>query len=89
MTNLRSFRSPSFLYPNGAFLKTNTVELAIHITNSETEFKKQLKEQGINAVVRRNESGRIYGIMFIDHESRSVWNASQLDRNLSANRFND
>lgn len=26
---------------------------------------------------------------FIDHESRSVWNGSQLDRNLSANIFND
>ncbi len=67
----------------------NTIELAIHTTNSETDFKKQLVEQGINTVVRRNDSGRIYGITFIDHESRSVWNGSQLDRNLSANVFND
>ncbi|MGV0752069.1 conjugal transfer protein MobB [Empedobacter brevis] len=67
----------------------NTVELAIHTTNSETEFKKQLVEQGINTVVRKNDNGRIYGITFIDHESRTVWNASQLDRNLSANVFND
>ncbi|MDV4131441.1 relaxase [Elizabethkingia anophelis] len=67
----------------------NTIELAIHTTNSETEFKKQLVEQGIITVVRRNESGRIYGITFIDHESRSIWNGSQLDRNLSANLFND
>ena len=67
----------------------NTIELAIHTTNSETEFKKQLAEQGINTVVRRNDSGRIYGITFIDHESRSVWNGSQLDRSLSANTFND
>jgi len=67
----------------------NTIELAVHTTNSEMEFKKQLTEQGINTVVRRNNSGRIYGITFIDHESRSVWNASQLDRNLSANVFNE
>jgi hypothetical protein len=67
----------------------SAVELAIHTTNSEMEFKKQLVEQGINMVVRRNESGRIYGMTFIDHESRSVWNGSQLDRNLSANLFND
>src|SRR5690606_386711 len=67
----------------------NTVELAIHTTNSETEFKKQLVEQGVNTVVRRNDSGRIYGITFIDNGSRTVWNASQLDRNLSANVFND
>lgn len=67
----------------------NTVELAIHTTNNESEFKKQLTEQGINTIVRRNNEGRIYGITFIDHESRSVWNGSQLDRNLSANVFND
>ncbi|OPC52571.1 conjugal transfer protein MobB [Elizabethkingia bruuniana] len=67
----------------------NTVELAIHTTNNETDFKKQLTEQGINTVVRRNSEGRIYGMTFIDHESRSVWNASALDRSLSANMFND
>ncbi len=32
----------------------NTVELFIHTTYNETEFKKQLVEQGINTVVRRN-----------------------------------
>ena len=68
--------------------KKNTVELAIHTTSNETDFKKQLTEQGINTVVRRNSEGRIYGMTFIDHESRSVWNGSQLDRNLSANVFN-
>ncbi|MCY1660560.1 conjugal transfer protein MobB [Chryseobacterium sp. SL1] len=67
----------------------NTVELGIHTTSNETDFKKQLVEQGINTIVRKNESGRIYGMSFIDHESRSIWNGSQLDRNLSANVFND
>ena len=67
----------------------NTVQLAVHTTNSETEFKKQLIGQGINTIVRRNDSGRIYGVTFVDHESRSVWNGSQLDRSLSANTFND
>ncbi len=67
----------------------NTVELGIHTTSNETDFKKQLTEQGINTIIRRNNEGRIYGITFIDHESRSVWNGSQLDRNLSANVFND
>ncbi|OYX27687.1 MAG: relaxase [Flavobacteriales bacterium 32-35-8] len=67
----------------------NAVELAIHTTGNEMEFKKQLVEQGINTVVRRNNEERIYGMTFIDHESRTVWNGSQLDRNLSANVFND
>ena len=67
----------------------NTIELAIHTTSNEAEFKKELTEQGINTVIRRNNEGRIYGMTFIDHESRTVWNGSQLDRNLSANVFND
>jgi len=67
----------------------NTVELAMHTTSNEIEFRKQLTEHGINTIVRRNDNGRIYGVTFIDHESRSVWNGSQLDRNLSANVFND
>ena len=74
--------------PARAVLK-NAIQLAVHTTNSETEFKKQLAEQKIHTFVRRNESGRIYGITFIDNGSRSVWNGSQLDRNLSANLFNE
>lgn len=65
------------------------IELAIHTANSETDFKKQLVEQGINTIVRKNESGRMYGIIFIDRESRSVWNGSQLHRNLTENVLND
>lgn len=71
------------------FVLKNTIELAINNTNSETDFKNQLVEQGINTVVRRNNEGRIYGITFIDNESRTVWNGSTLDRKLSANVFND
>src|SRR5690554_4778933 len=74
--------------PAKALLK-NTVETALNISTNETEFKRQLVEQGINTVIRRNDEGRIYGITFIDHESRTVWNGSQLSRNLSANTFND
>ena len=65
------------------------IESAMQTASNESEFKKKLLEQGINVVVRRNAEGRIYGITFIDHKSRSVWNGSQLGRNLSANVFND
>lgn len=74
--------------PARAILK-NTIEATMHIATGEAEFKKQLIEQGINTVVRRNDEGRIYGITFIDHESRTVWNGSALDKNLAANVFND
>ena len=74
--------------PAKSILK-NTCESVLAITNSEIEFKKQLAKQGINIVVRRNDEGRIYGVTFIDHESHSVWNGSQLGKNLSANFFNE
>jgi len=74
--------------PTRAVLKS-TIEVAMHTANDEADFKKQLLEQGINTVVRRNDEGRIYGITFIDHESRTVWNGSALGKKLSANVFND
>ncbi len=74
--------------PSKDILK-NSIEVAMHTTNNETYFKKQLLDQGVNTIVRRNDQGRIYGMTFIDHESRTVWNGSQLSKNLSANVFND
>ncbi|MBD3905396.1 relaxase/mobilization nuclease domain-containing protein [Chryseobacterium sp. Ch-15] len=67
-------------------LKT-TVETAVKTSNSEATFKKQLLEQRIAVVIRKNDQGRIYGITFIDHISKSVWNGSQLSKDLSANSF--
>lgn len=67
----------------------SAVTMALQSTNNEHDFKKHLSEQGINVVVRRNDTGRIYGITFIDHNSRSVWNGSRLEKELSANTFND
>lgn len=65
------------------------VAIALKSTDNEHDFKKQLGEQGINVVVRRNDTGRIYGITFIDHNSKVVWNGSRLAKELSANTFND
>ncbi|HSD09301.1 conjugal transfer protein MobB [Flavobacterium sp.] len=74
--------------PSKASLKT-TIEKSLQTASDEREFKKRLLERGINTVVRRNTEGRVYGITFVDHASKSVWNGSQLGKNLSANVFND
>ncbi|WP_313101610.1 conjugal transfer protein MobB [Epilithonimonas sp.] len=73
--------------PSKLILK-RTIETAITTSNSEYSFIMQLREQGIATVLRKNEQGRIYGITFIDHPSKSVWNGSQLSKELSANVFN-
>ncbi|OIV40642.1 conjugal transfer protein MobB [Flavobacterium johnsoniae] len=65
------------------------VTIAVQSTSDEEAFKKQLREQGINVVARRNDTGRIYGITFIDHNSKTVWNGSRLGKEFSSNTFND
>lgn len=65
------------------------VNIALKSTRDEQSFKKQLGEQGINVVARRNDTGRVYGISFIDHNSKTVWNGSRLGKELSANTFNN
>jgi len=58
-------------------------------TNNESDFKRQLAQHHIDTIIRRNEKGRIYGVTFIDHHSKTVWNGSRLAKELSANNFND
>ncbi|SUX48954.1 conjugal transfer protein MobB [Chryseobacterium indoltheticum] len=65
-----------------------TVTLVMKSQANEIDFKNKLKEMGVNTVVRRNASERIYGITFIDHQSKSVWNGSRLGKEFSANAFN-
>ena len=40
-------------------------------------------------VFRRNDTGRIYGVTFIDHERREAFNGSRMGKEFSANVFND
>ena len=75
-------------HPSKQTLKA-AAAIALKTTGDEQAFKKQLAEQGINIVVRRNDTGRIYGMTFIDHNSKTVWNGSRLGKELSANVFND
>ena len=65
------------------------VAAAMQTARNRQEFEQELKRQGIDVVFRRNDSGRIYGVTFIDHDSRVVLNGSRLGKEYSANVFND
>lgn len=52
------------------------------------EFRQRLEEQGLHVAIRRNESGRIYGITFIDDEGGIALNGSRLGKGYAANVFN-
>ena len=65
------------------------VATAMQTAHNRQEFEQELKRQGIDVVFRRNDNGRIYGVTFIDHDSRVVLNGSRLGKEYSANVFND
>ena len=43
-----------------------------------SQLETRLADQGITAVVRKNEQGLIYGMTYIDHNNRCVFNGSSL-----------
>ena len=55
---------------------------------TEKDLQSRLKEQGLRVIVRKNESGRIYGITFIDDKVGVVLNGSRLGKGYAANVFN-
>lgn len=55
---------------------------------TEEELRQRLEEQGLRVVIRKNESGRIYGNTFIDDEVGVALNGSRLGKGYAANVFN-
>ena len=55
---------------------------------TEKELRQRLEEQGLRAVIRKNDNGRIYGITFIDDEQGVALNGSRLGKGYVANVFN-
>jgi hypothetical protein len=53
------------------------------------EFVSALKKENITAVIRQNEEGFMYGITFIDHRNKTVFNGSALGKNYSAARIKE
>lgn len=56
---------------------------------TEERLRQRLEEQGLRAVIRKNESGRIYGITFIYDEKGIALNGSRLGKGYAANKFNE
>jgi hypothetical protein len=41
-------------------------------------LESRLREEGVQLVIRQNKEGRIYGITYVDHKSKCVFNGSDL-----------
>lgn len=56
---------------------------------TEDDLYKRLKAYHIDLYLRRNDTGRIVGVTFVDHENRCVLNGSRLGKEYSANALNE
>jgi hypothetical protein len=65
------------------------ISAAMQTCKNRKDFEKALSKQGISVLFRTNDTGRIYGVTFIDHEQKCVFNGSRLGKEFSANVFND
>lgn len=49
-----------------------------------TELARRLQKEGINTIFRRNTEGLLYGITYVDHTTKNVFNGSSLGKQYSA-----
>ncbi len=52
-------------------------------------FREELQSRGVDVVLRENDSGRLYGATFIDHNNHCIFNGSKLGKELSANALSE
>jgi hypothetical protein len=62
----------------------NRVDRAIGKVDSLTQLKDELKKADVTLVVRQNVEGRVYGLSYIDHLNKAVFNGSDLGKAYSA-----
>ena len=62
---------------------------AMQDIGTKEDLARRLKEADIEVIYRINPEGRLYGITFIDHTCRTVFNGSRLGKAFSANVFNE
>jgi len=65
----------------------NAIDLALlkNPNHSVQTLGTLLEKEGINSVLRQNENGIIYGITYVDHRTKCVFNGSDLGKQYSAN----
>lgn len=71
--------------PDKARVK-NTIDITLlrAQTMSINELARLLEKEGINTVFRRSAEGLLYGITYVDHKTKSVFNGSNLGKEYSA-----
>ena len=69
-------------------IRRKVLEVMCTSPDTEEKLRQRLEEQGLRVFIRKNESGRIYGITFIDDKEGIALNGSRLGKGYAANVFN-
>lgn len=90
------YNKPTLKYLEGKFASNKTglyhrnrIKNAINLAllgnkKSFPELEKALKKEGINIILRKNNEGLLYGITYVDHSTKCVFNGSTLGKAYSA-----
>lgn len=65
-------------------LKTSIDWIMMKLPKNLQAFKEALQKEKIRLVIRQNEKGFIYGLTYIDHNTKSVFNGSNIGKEYSA-----
>jgi len=60
------------------------LSLAMYEKPTLDKIVQALSKEGINVIIRQNENGVIYGLTYVDHQTKCVFNGSDLGKQYSA-----
>ncbi|MES2378471.1 MAG: relaxase/mobilization nuclease domain-containing protein [Bacteroidota bacterium] len=86
LKNLREkFAKSEELKPAKKSRVANAVNMALLNGNLDLQgLKKALQQKGIDLVIRQNSDGVVYGLTYVDHDQKVVFNGSELGKAFSA-----
>lgn len=84
----RMQKSKQIIKPVIPAIRNRVLQVMCTSPRTAEEFRQRLEEGGLRVFIRKNESGRIYGITFIDDKEGIALNGSRLGKGYSANVFN-
>lgn len=69
-------------------IKNNALYCA-KIAKNENHFRALMAKKGVGVHFAKTDEGKIFGVTFVDHTSRMVFKASEIDRQITAKLFQE
>ena len=84
----RMQKSKQAIKPLRSIIRYRVLQAMRTSPQTEKDLRSRLEEQSLRVTIRKSESGRIYGITFIDDKEGVALNGSRLGKGYAANIFN-